>query len=89
MFMTMGDLNSDGVTDLITANSYYPNRISYVSVLLGNGDGTFASPLRFEAVDAFSVATGDFNNDGLADLVAVGNDGVSVLLNQRSRGGTS
>ncbi len=73
-----GDFNRDGKLDLVAAN--YSS--SSVSVLLGNGNGTFQPKVDY-AVDysASSVAVGDFNNDGKLDLVvtAVGN-GVSVLM---------
>jgi hypothetical protein len=54
-----------------------------VSILLGNGDGTFTGPTNFAAgTNAISVAMGDFNGDGKQDL-AVANSGannVSILL---------
>jgi hypothetical protein len=55
-----------------------------VSVLLGNGDGTFQAARNFAAgIRPYSVAVGDFNGDGTPDL-AVANDTfsgtVSVLL---------
>ncbi len=55
-----------------------------VSVLLGNGDGTFQAARNFGAdFDPTSVAVGDFNADGLSDLaVANGGSGnVSMLIN--------
>ncbi|MGA2372192.1 MAG: FG-GAP repeat domain-containing protein [Candidatus Korobacteraceae bacterium] len=70
------DFNGDGKLDLAIADSG-------VSVLLGNGDGTFRPGVEYEA-GGFSttVATGDFNRDGILDLVtsnfSTGN--VSVLL---------
>ena len=55
-----------------------------VSVLLGNGDGSFQAAQNFGAGSApSSVAVGDFNSDGALDL-AVANwnsNNVSVLIN--------
>ena len=66
--VAVGDLNSDGISDLVTSNSYG------VSVLLGNGsagtgDGTFQTA-RSTNLGAYvsSVATGDFNDDEKLDL---------------------
>jgi len=72
-----GDFNHDGKLDLVVANG------NNVSVLLGNGDGTFQPAVNYvvgSSPDA--VAVGDFNHDGNPDL-AVANNGsnnVSILL---------
>ena len=53
-------------------------------MLLGNGDGTFQPAVNFDVGDVpMSVAVGDFNLDGLPDLVVAisGSNGVSVLIN--------
>jgi FG-GAP-like repeat len=54
-----------------------------VTILLGNGDGTFGTPTTIMVGDApYSIVTGDFNNDGKLDL-AVANEGdgnVTLLL---------
>jgi hypothetical protein len=73
-----GDLNGDGKTDLVTANGASDS----VSVLLGNGDGTFGPRTDFATgADPRSVAIGDLNSDGKADLVTANYSGsVSVLL---------
>jgi len=74
-----GDFNGDGKTDL--AISEQGNNT--VSILLGNGNGSFQNPLEFSAGNvALSVAAGDFNADGRLDL-AVANRAdstVSVLM---------
>jgi hypothetical protein len=47
-----------------------------VAVLLGNGDGTFRAPTNvYVTWYALSVAVGDFNSDGDADLVVSADDG--------------
>jgi hypothetical protein len=74
--VAVGDFNGDGKADLAVAN-YVDNT---VTVLLGNGDGTFTaagSPIVV-GNGATSVAVGDFNGDGKADL-AVANYGSGTL----------
>ena len=54
-----------------------------MSVLLGNGNGTFQAKLAFEAGSGSCfVAVADFNGDGLKDLATANWDGftASVLL---------
>jgi hypothetical protein len=78
--ITAGDLNRDGHPDLIVASSsgvvgfYEQGAPSEVSVLLGNGDGTFRQSVNYETGvrGAVSVVVGDFNRDGMLD-VATGN----------------
>jgi hypothetical protein len=65
-FVTVADFNGDGIPDLAVAN-YYD---SSVSVLLGNGDGTFrAGSTLGVALGANSIAVADFNGDGKQDIV--------------------
>lgn len=75
------DLNGDGKTDLVTANSL----ANTVSVLLGNGDGTFRVNVDYPAGSSpVAVTMGDFNNDGKLDLAVANHvsttNTVSVLL---------
>ena len=77
--MAVGDFNGDTVLDLAVASLDSNN----VSVLLGNGDGSFQPAQNFGAgFSPSSVAVGDFNGDGVEDLAVanVGSNDVSVLL---------
>ena len=54
-----------------------------LTILLGNGDGTFKPGVQYNVVDdLYSVATADFNHDGNLDLVVADylNGQVSVLM---------
>lgn len=64
--IALGDFNSDGKPDLVTANWSLHN----VSVLLGVGDGSFAEPALNYDIGGFasSVAVSDLNNDEIPDL---------------------
>jgi hypothetical protein len=79
-----GDFNSDGKPDLAVANSgdTSGNDDGSVSILLGNGDGTFQPANNIAAgKNPGSIAVGDFNGDNRLDVVVTtGNHTVSVLL---------
>jgi hypothetical protein len=87
-----GDFNGDGKTDLAVL-SYNGYSTSYITTLLGNGNGTFGTPLTGTAYN--QGATGgdvilgwliasDFNGDGKLDLAVVGDyvgsGGITILL---------
>jgi hypothetical protein len=73
----VGDFNADGKLDIVTANYWGGNVIGdagSVSVMLGNGDGTFQASrdyavpnLGYDYYPLF-VAMGDVNGDALPDL---------------------
>src|SRR5215471_6801388 len=77
------DFNGDGNLDVVVTNMAPSNS---VSVLLGNGDGTFQSANVTEGVSPFvpwSVAVADFDEDGRLDVVVglhSGSHFISVLL---------
>jgi hypothetical protein len=86
--VAVGDFNGDGKPDLAVANDD-PFDSRNVSVLLNNGNGSFAAAVNFAGGTLpRSVAVGDFNGDGKPDI-AVANDTtttVSVLLNTGAGG---
>jgi hypothetical protein len=77
--LTAGDFNGDERQDLAVANA----NSNDVSILLGNGDGTF-TPARNYSVgqQPRSVAVGDFNGDGIPDLAVANEESntVSILI---------
>src|SRR5205807_2143155 len=82
--LAVGDLNGDGVLDLAVVGPAGP-RIGGVSVMLGQGEGTFPMAGNFFAFCGrlpSSVAVADFNGDGVPDLAVAntGSNNVSVLL---------
>jgi hypothetical protein len=73
------DLNGDGKADLVVVNQ----GSNTVSVLLGNGNGTFQPKTDYATgTSPVDAALGDFNGDGKADLVVAnrGSNSLSVLL---------
>jgi hypothetical protein len=78
------DLYGNGKLDLAVSNASVTGYSSGVSVLKGNGDGTFQPAIFFPAgKQGTSVVAGDFNGDGKPDLVLVDDvgDAVITLLN--------
>jgi hypothetical protein len=70
------DVNGDGKPDIIACGGG-------MSVLLGNGDGTFQPAVTYPSGgNPFSFAVGDLNHDGKPDLIAANADTavVGVLL---------
>jgi len=67
--MAVADFNNDGNLDVATANGNTYFGCTF-SVLMGEGDGTFRSPVDTTISEPpQSVAVGDFNADGNMDLV--------------------
>lgn len=77
----VGDFNGDGKLDLA-----FVSQLGTVSVLLGNGDGTFGQRIDYLAPsEPRGLAAADFNGDGALDLAAPtynqGPGSVGVWLN--------
>jgi hypothetical protein len=80
-----GDFTNDGRLDAVVANVMAPGmdaRAHAVSVLLNQGDGTFATAPAF-ATGQFptQVVAGDFTGSGLPDLVTADSDHIHLLPN--------
>jgi hypothetical protein len=81
--LAVGDFNGDGIPDLAVADGNPGVTDGTVSVLFGNGDGTFQSPRNSDAGRfPVSIAVADLNDDGMLDVVVAeeGSNNVGVLL---------
>ena len=64
--MVVGDFNGDGKLDSATLDG-----LGRLSVILGNGDGTFQGPAMYTIAAPIGLATGDFNGDGKLDIAVL------------------
>jgi hypothetical protein len=76
--MVVGDFNADGRLDLAVG---HPNGGS-VSILMGQGDGSFHESFFSFGRGLRAITVGDFNGDGLQDLATANHksDDVSIFL---------
>ena len=69
------DCDGDGHLDVIVANS----DAATISVVQGNGDGTFASQERYDVgPDPWALAPADFDGDGIVDLAVPPGDDLTA-----------
>jgi hypothetical protein len=80
-----GDFNGDGKLDLAFANDVAPSAQTAVDIALGDGHGSFATPVHnYAGATMFQLAAGygDLNHDGKLDAITANwdNNSISVLL---------
>ncbi|MDR3726332.1 MAG: FG-GAP-like repeat-containing protein [Terracidiphilus sp.] len=84
--MVLIDLDGDGHLDAVaTTYQISANGVltSQVSVLLGKADGTFASAkVIVNAIQGSLLDVGDYNGDGVLDLLFLNNTGLGIALGQ-------
>ena len=81
--LALADLNGDGKLDVAIVN----NGDSNVQVLAGQGDGTFRAGTYSVGANPGGIATGDFNGDGIPDLVVTKGDGTATIFLGDGHGG--
>jgi uncharacterized repeat protein (TIGR01451 family) len=78
--LVIGDVNGDGKLDLIVSNDGTSASNSSVSVLLGNGNGSFQSAVNYAVPHAQGAVIADFNKDGVSDLMVTDYDDGKVYV---------
>jgi hypothetical protein len=89
--VAVGDLNGDGIPDLVVANA----GSNSISVFLGKGGGRYATPQTFlnrvgsVNHNPVSVAIGDLTGDGKPDIVTANSDGTVTIFRNNIPTGSS
>ena len=90
--VAIADFNGDGNKDLAVTNLNAEEFLT-VSILMGNGDGTFDEPVNYDLPDAefqipTAIITADLDGDGDPDIAttATGNSDTLVVLRNNGDG---
>ena len=78
--VALGEFNGDGIKDLAVIHAFILGVEGRLSVLLGNGDGSFQWEFDYSlAFASTSIAVGEFNGDGIQDLVVDASSSVASI----------
>jgi hypothetical protein len=79
--VAVGDLNKDGKLDLVVENTNGgSNSTGSISVLLGNGDGTFQAAVNYDVLGFGFVKIANLNNDMNPDVVVASKNGQAAMV---------
>jgi hypothetical protein len=83
--VSLGSLRNNGRLDIVMTNFGSSN----VTVLLGNGNGTFGAPMHFDAgVESDGAAIADFDGGGIPDLLVTNSGADTATLLPGNGNGT-
>gem|GEM_PF-5293847 len=81
--ITLGDINHDGLTDLVVLNPPDDN----VTILFGDGIGGFQTPSGYRMINPQQALVGDFDGDDTADVLVLSQRGdVTHVVLMRGKG---
>ncbi len=81
--IVVADINNDGISDLVFGDGGLEGGGGGISVLIGNGDGTFRPETNYELPHTggvTSIVVTDLNGDGMPDIAAA-SESLNVFLN--------
>ncbi len=88
----IGDLNGDGVLDLVSGSTALGNQNGAVNVILGLGGATYGAPILLASPEmraSWQILVSDLNQDGLADLAVSDQQSYGAAVYTNDGDGTS